>query len=281
LRVTLSGQVEAYLDPGASAGLGALAGLFAGMPPWTPALPPGRSLAYQTSESYVRQCLLPERRRLDPKATLLGGEDRPDLVRSALAELAQQGVPGAQVSVGEYRLAWAAAGGRVLEKGRVQTLKVPVPSLMPGTPQPWMAETPRIMQAPEEESAVWEAVLEGVAESCQVNPRWQACQQVAVQGHLAASQADRHRRLGEISRTLSETSDLVAAGYWERSAVTERVGHDWSNAFRGYEDRVSESGEVFNLPSGYDRVFRDPQGNFLGGGWLLDPDPGWQELRLR
>ncbi len=282
VRLTLSSQVYQFMDPGPGGGVaGAVFGLFAGVPPLTLGLPAEVLVPYQTAESFVRQRLLSERRRQDPQAALVSGQDRQDLVRESLAELARQGVHGARVSVGDYLLRLKSAEAAVLEWGRVRTLLVPVPTLMPGAPQPWMAEIPQVLQAPEAEFAALEPVLEGVAESCQVNPRWQASQQAAAQGYAAASQADRQRRLGQISRTLSETSDLVANSYWERQAITDHLGHDWSNAILGYEDRVSDSGQVFNVPTGYDRVFRDPQGNFLGGGWLVDPDPTWQELHLR
>lgn len=276
VRVRLSGETFQFVDPGPGGGL---AGLLGGMPPMAMLLPPGMSAPYQAAEAFVRERLLAERRRVDPGAALLTGEDREDLARVTLAELARRGMPGARVSAGEYLLRFRPAGAPVLERGRVQTLMVPVPSLLPA-PQPWLAEVPRVLQAPEAEFASLEPVLEGVAASSRPNPRWQAQEQAALQGHLAASQADRNRRLGEISRTLSETSDLVTGGYWQRQATTDHLSRDWSNAILGYEDRVSSTGEVFNVPAGHDRVFRDPQGNLYGGGWLVNPDPTWQELRL-
>ncbi len=282
VRVVLSGRVLQFMDPGPGGGaVGAVFGLFMGLPPLTPGLPAERQAPYQTARDYVLQRLLVERRLQDPQATLLAGEDRPDLVQEALAELTRQGVPGARVSAGDYLLRFHSDGVPLLERGQVRTLSVPVPSLMPGAPQPWMAEVPRLLQAPEAEFAGLEPVLQGVAETCRVNPAWQAGQEARVRSFVTTSQADRHRRLGEISRTLSETSDLVSQGYWERQAHTDHLGHDWSNAILGYEDRVTDAGRVFNIPSGYERVFRDPQGNLLGSGWLVDPDPTWQELHLR
>jgi hypothetical protein len=88
------------------------------------------------------------------------------------------------------------------------------------------------------------------------------------------------RRQREISRTLSETSDIITQGYWDRQKITAHLSHDWFNAIMGREDRVSDSGTVYNVPTGYDRVWRDPQGNFLGGNLLVNPDPTWEELKL-
>lgn len=262
VRVRLSGQIHMMVDGG---------GLFAGLM--------GPQMPYQTAEGWLRNRVLPARRQTHPDAVLLKGGDLPDLAREQEAELARRGMSG-RSSYGQFLLRFTEGGVPVLQRGRVQTLVVPVMSLMPGTPQPWSAEEPQLLQAPEADFPRLLPVLEGVAESVRANPEWRAREEARVQGHVAASQADQRRRLGEISRTLSETSDLVTGGYWERQRITEHLSHDWSNAILGYEDRVSSTGEIFHVPTGYDRVFRDPQGNLYGAGWLVDPDPTWQELNL-
>lgn len=282
VRVRLSGHLYNMFDPGAGGGmLGTLMGLGMGMPPMLDmmGIPAEARMPYQTAEGWIRQRYLPGLRRTHPDAVLVQGGDLPDLARAQEAELARRGMVG-RCSYGQSLVRFTQGRVPVLQRGRVQTVIVPVVAAMPGTPQPWTAEEPQLLQAPEAEFARLLPLLEGVAESVRANHEWNAREEARVQGYVAASQADRSRRLGEISRTLAETSDLVTGGYWERQRITEHLSHDWSNAIRGYEDRVSSSGEIFNVPSGYDRVFRDNQGTFYGSGWLVDPDPTWQELKL-
>lgn len=275
-RVRISGEISTMMDPGPGGGMG---GLFMGMPPLAlMGVPPEAQMPWQTAEGWLRNRILPARRRTHPDVVLLRGGDLPDLAREQLAELARRGMNG-RVSHGQFMLRFTDDGVPVLQRGQVQTIVVPVPSMLP-TPQPWSAQEPQLLQAPEADWPHLLPVMEGVAESVRPNPEWRAREEARVQGHVAASQADQRRRLGEISRTLAETSDIVTNGYWERQKITEHLMPDWSNAILGYEDRVSATGEIFNVPTGYDRVFRDPQGNFYGTGWLVDPDPTWQELHL-
>jgi len=55
-------------------------------------------------------------------------------------------------------------------------------------------------------------------ESFKVNPNWQAMENQRIQGQIQnqmmTAQADISRRIGQISQTLSETSDIVTNSYW-------------------------------------------------------------------
>ncbi|MBI2445602.1 hypothetical protein HYV43_04400 [Candidatus Micrarchaeota archaeon] len=68
----------------------------------------------------------------------------------------------------------------------------------------------------------------------------------------ASSQADISRRTGDISRTLSETSDIVTGGYEERSRVNDRIAEKWSDTTLGV-DRVynPDSNEVYQVPNDF------------------------------
>ncbi len=68
----------------------------------------------------------------------------------------------------------------------------------------------------------------------------------------AAGQADSSARSGDLSRTLSETSDIITGGYNERSAVQDRVAQKWSDTTLGY-DRVynPDSDQVYRVPNDF------------------------------
>lgn len=68
----------------------------------------------------------------------------------------------------------------------------------------------------------------------------------------ASSQADTNRRTGDLSRTLSETSDIVTSGYNERSRVQDRVAQKWSDTTLGV-DRVYNptNDQVYQVPNNF------------------------------
>ncbi|MBI4361167.1 hypothetical protein HY572_05335 [Candidatus Micrarchaeota archaeon] len=68
----------------------------------------------------------------------------------------------------------------------------------------------------------------------------------------ASGQADISARTGDISRTLSETSDIITGGYNERSQVTDRVAQKWSDTTLGV-DRVynPDRDEVYQVPNNF------------------------------
>ncbi len=68
----------------------------------------------------------------------------------------------------------------------------------------------------------------------------------------ASGQADSSRRTGDLSRTLSETSDIVTGGYNERSAVNDRIAEKWSDTTLGV-DRVYDptNDAVYQVPNDF------------------------------
>ncbi len=68
----------------------------------------------------------------------------------------------------------------------------------------------------------------------------------------ASGQSDASRRSGDISRTLSETSDIITGGYNERSQVSDRLSQKWSDTTLGY-DRVynPDSDQVYQVPNNF------------------------------
>ncbi len=66
----------------------------------------------------------------------------------------------------------------------------------------------------------------------------------------ASGQADISRRTGDISRTLSETSDIVTGGYEERSRVNDRIAEKWSDTTLGVDRLYNpDSDEVYQVPN--------------------------------
>ena len=48
----------------------------------------------------------------------------------------------------------------------------------------------------------------------------------------------------------------------------------------GRTDVIDSSGTTYSVPNDFDQVWRDPQGNFIGTGWLVNPDPTWEKLEF-
>ena len=116
--------------------------------------------------------------------------------------------------------------------------------------------------------------------SLRMNPRWFAAYQAesrrilqeriamqqALQQMAAAQRASFQRqmhRLSDVSRTLSETSDMIYSGYERRSAAYDRMGDNWSEAMRGVDSYVTPGGSSVELPSGYDHAWSNGLGEYV------------------
>jgi hypothetical protein len=202
--------------------------------------------------------------------------DRPDLLPLLAAETSKVMPPESmELSAADLYIAYADRDVAFRER---LTMTCQRPRMGGGL---WSAFISGVVRAPADRWAAWEPVLSGVAGSFQQDARWEAAE-LARSAQISMQMAmDSIRRTREISRTLSETSDIITGGYWERQQVHDRVMHDWSNAFRGREDVVDPSGTVYNVPAHFEQYWRDNQGNILGGGWGVQPDPTWTRLEPR
>ena len=117
--------------------------------------------------------------------------------------------------------------------------------------------------------------------SVRMNPRWFAAyeaesrrilqeriqMQQMLQQMAAAQRASFQRsmnRLSDVSRTISETGDMVMAGYENRSAAYDRMSDNWSEAMRGVDSYVSPGGgSSVELPSGYDHAWTNGLGEYV------------------
>ncbi len=211
-------------------------------------------------------------------------QDRPDLAYLFAIENAKaSGMPIQQMeaTVACLTTGYVEGAVRLRQKSRVFTFRQVNPGqgwFGGGGSPTWIAGIASYYRAPGAEFASWEPVLEGVIDSYQTNPAWAQSENRLVQNYLMNSAQDRSRRLQQISQTLSETSDIISQGYWDRQAVYDRLSHDRSNAILGYQDMADPSGNTYSIPTGYDRYWIDGLGNVFGGDWMTKPDIHWQPL---
>jgi hypothetical protein len=135
-----------------------------------------------------------------------------------------------------------------------------------------------------------------------LNPQWLAAYQresqrilqerIAMQQMLqqmaAAQRASFQRsmhRLSDVSRTLSDTSDMVMAGYESRSAAFDRMSDGWSQAMRGVDSYVtSGGGPGVELPGGYEHAWTNGLGEYvMTDSSFLDPNAfasgSWERMQ--
>jgi hypothetical protein len=117
--------------------------------------------------------------------------------------------------------------------------------------------------------------------SLRMNPRWflayqaesrrilqeRIAMQQALQQMAAAQRASFQRsmhRLSDVSRTLSDTSDMVMSGYESRSASYDRMSDNWSEAMRGVDSYVTSGGGAgVELPGGYEHAWTNGLGEYV------------------
>ena len=86
----------------------------------------------------------------------------------------------------------------------------------------------------------------------------------------------------QISRTLSETSDIVNQAYWDRSERMDRVWEKNSEAVRGVNSYTDSTGRQYEADVAYDHVYRRGDDTFAGSkNGSVDLGPEWEELKRR
>ena len=116
--------------------------------------------------------------------------------------------------------------------------------------------------------------------SIRMNPQWfmayqaesrrilqeRIAMQQALQQMAAAQRASFQRsmhRLSDVSRTISETGDMVMSGYESRSASYDRMSDNWSEAMRGVDSYVTPGGSSVELPGGYEHAWTNGLGEYV------------------
>ena len=103
-----------------------------------------------------------------------------------------------------------------------------------------------------------------------------------VTNYALQSQMINAQKQREISRTLSETSDLVMQGYQNRMASQDRISKNWSEAIRGVNSYSTTDGRTVEHSVTSDHVYQTPYGDTVGvSGTLPEVPADWTELQRK
>ena len=145
----------------------------------------------------------------------------------------------------------------------------------------WMAESLYAFRAGRGHLDPMARACMASVKSIRMNPRWfmayqaesrrilqeRIAMQQALQQMAAAQRASFQRsmhRLSDVSRTLSETSDMISSGYESRSAAYDRMSDSWSEAMRGVDSYVTTGGGTsVELPGGYEHAWTNGLGEYV------------------
>jgi len=245
---------------------------------------PGQQrLAYMTAPEFALQWLPGWLQRQRGALKVERVTDRPDAVPSLALELAKAGISPASCDLSAATLQLIQLrDGRELRHRIGVVVQRPregggIWSMGSGS---WSAAITSSASGPAEQFDRIEPVLTGVLDSFQKDQRWEEAELARMQQASARLQQDTNARLRQISQTLHETTDIINSTFWQRQVVQDHVAHHWSNAMLGRTDVIDSSGTTYSVPNDFDQVWRDPQGNFIGTGWLVNPDPTWEKLEF-
>ena len=108
----------------------------------------------------------------------------------------------------------------------------------------------------------------------------QRTQQIQINGAMQRQQ-NAIRASQHISQTLSETSDIVNQGYWERSQRMDNMQRKASEAIRGVNSYTDSTGRAYEADVSYDHIYRNND-TFVGSkDGSVNLGPGWEELTRR
>jgi hypothetical protein len=166
----------------------------------------------------------------------------------------------------------------------------------------WMAESLYAFRAARGHLDPMVRACMASVKSIRMNPRWFAAYQAesrrilqeriamqqALQQMAAAQRASFQRsmhRLSDVSRTLSETSDMIYSGYESRSSAYDRMADNWSEAMRGVDSYMTPGGgSSVELPGGYEHAWTNGLGEYvMTDSSFLNPNdftPGnWERMQ--
>ena len=254
-----------------------------GMGGWLMGMSPAPSLKYMPAGLFATQWLARQMQPQQPGLMVESVQDRPDLLPAAYADLANVGMTPQTTEVTAACMTTNYAAGNLClrQKTFVSTVRARngMAGMMMAGGSQWTAFLSAFYRAPEDEFAALEPILAGASLAYQINPLWQQQELMRMNQLSASIQQDTFRRQREISRTLSQTSDIIMSGYYERQKTYDHISHQWSNAILGRTDVIDPSSKtVYSVPNDYDQYWRDNSGYFHGGSWLTRPDPSWQKL---
>ncbi len=240
--------------------------------------PSASHLPFMSSAQFCQQILAPWFSQSQAGFTIETIVERPDLAEGIILELVRAGYPRGshETSVAIMETGYTEAGTKLRQKTRVNCTRMS--NRLTFGISGWTASIEGYYRAPEGEFPALEPTLCGILDSFAVDPAWEAAQVQRNLGMTRASQNDIHRRLGQISQTISETNDMIYEGYQHRQAVDDRMAEKRSDATLGVHSVESPTGEVYKVPDGYDRYWTNGLGDLYGGTLLSQPDAAWIPL---
>lgn len=146
-----------------------------------------------------------------------------------------------------------------------------------------------LLLAPEGDPKEYEPVFDEFIRSFSYGPLYFALQeaerrkteQIQLNGAMQRQQ-NAIRSSQQISRTLSETSDIVNQAYWDRSERMDRVWEKNSEAVRGVNSYTDSTGRQYEADVAYDHVYRRGDDTFAGSkNGSADLGLEWEELKRR
>lgn len=141
-----------------------------------------------------------------------------------------------------------------------------------------------VIAAPSAENFDCDNLLHGFIQTLEYGPVYYALQdeemraanQAQIYGAMTRQQ-NAIRASQQISRTLSETSDIVNSGLQEHSARMDRMGERYSEAIRGV-NVYTDGDRRYEADVGYDHIYRSGD-KFIGSkDGSLQLGPEWTEL---
>lgn len=235
-------------------------------------------MPFMTATQFCQQVLAPWTSQSQVDFKVESVIDRPDISELFVQELMGAGYPRGshQVSVAIMETSYVDNGARVRQKTQVTCTRMSS-QLTFGIPS-WTASLDGYYRARYEEFSTLEPVLQGVLDSFTVSRAWEAAQVEQNLSRTRHSQMDIHRRLGQISQTISETNDMIYDGYKNRQAMEDRMAGQRSDATLGVHSVESPTGDVYKVADGYDQYWTNGLGDFYGGDLLTQPDVNWIPL---
>ena len=134
----------------------------------------------------------------------------------------------------------------------------------------WQATPFMSARAPADAFDANEALFVTLVRNAQPTMEWQvqihelhmAISRMEHEGRMA-DQREFARRQKQIAETNREISDMQMAGWRERQASQDRVHRSFVNTVNEVDDFRQPDGTSVSLPSHYDHVFTDSQGNYI------------------
>ena len=153
----------------------------------------------------------------------------------------------------------------------------------------WGKAFDALLLAPDGDTKEYEPVFDEFIRTFAYGPLYFALQeaerrkteQIQINGAMQRQQ-NAIRSSQQISRTLSETSDIVNQACQDRSARMDRVWEKNSEAIRGVNAYTDSTGRRYEADVAYDHVYRRGDDTLAGSkNGSVDLGPEWEELKKK